>query len=203
MTIQTMAQPGVASPIGQPGWPPQGQWTYADYLRLPDDGKRYEIIKGVLYVANAPSYEHQYAVGEIAFALRLFIKQHQSGVILAAPFEVHLAENTKLVQPDILFIPADQQPPAGTQVFVGVPALIVEVISPSSIRLDRTVKFDTYEQVGVAEYWLVDPKAHLVEVYTLARGEYALFGQYTGDEVITSAVLPGLQIKASSLFLPG
>jgi Uma2 family endonuclease len=203
MTIQTMAQPGVASPIGQPGWPPQGQWTYADYLRLPDDGKRYEIIKGVLYVANAPSYEHQYAVGEIAFALRLFIKQHQSGVILAAPFEVHLAENTKPVQPDILFIPTDQQPPAGTQVFVGVPALIVEVISPSSIRLDRTVKFDTYEQVGVAEYWLVDPKAHLVEVYTLARGEYALFGQYTGDEVITSAVLPGLQIKASSLFLPG
>jgi Uma2 family endonuclease len=203
MTIQTMAQPGVASPIGQPGWPPQGQWTYADYLRLPDDGKRYEIIKGVLYVANAPSYEHQYAVGEIAFALRLFIKQHQSGVILEAPFEVHLAENTKPVQPDILFIPADQQPPAGTQVFVGVPALIVEVISPSSIRLDRTVKFDTYEQVGVAEYWLVDPKAHLVEVYTLARGEYALFGQYTGDEVITSAVLPGLQIKASSLFLPG
>jgi Uma2 family endonuclease len=203
MTIQTMAQPSAASPIGQPGWPPQGQWTYADYLRLPDDGKRYEIIKGVLYVANAPSYEHQYAVGEIAFALRLFIKQHQSGVILAAPFEVHLAENTKPVQPDILFIPADQQPPAGTQVFVGVPALIVEVISPSSIRLDRTVKFDTYEQVGVAEYWLVDPKAHLVEVYTLARGEYALFGQYTGDEVITSAVLPGLQIKASSLFLPG
>jgi len=203
MTIQTMAQPGVASPIGQPGWPPQGQWTYADYLRLPDDGKRYEIIKGVLYVANAPGYEHQYTVGEIAFALRLFIKQHQSGVILAAPFEVHLAENTKPVQPDILFIPTDQQPPAGTQVFVGVPALIVEVISPSSIRLDRTVKFDTYEQVGVAEYWLVDPKAHLVEVYTLARGEYALFGQYTGDEVITSAVLPGLQIKASSLFLPG
>jgi Uma2 family endonuclease len=203
MTIQTMAQPSAALPIGQPGWPPQGQWTYADYLRLPDDGKRYEIIKGVLYVANAPSYEHQYAVGEIAFALRLFIKQHQSGVILEAPFEVHLAENTKPVQPDILFIPADQQPPAGTQVFVGVPALIVEVISPSSIRLDRTVKFDTYEQVGVAEYWLVDPKAHLVEVYTLARGEYALFGQYTGDEVITSAVLPGLQIKASSLFLPG
>jgi Uma2 family endonuclease len=133
----------------------------------------------------------------------LFVKQHQSGVILEAPFEVHLAENTKPVQPDILFIPAGQQPSAGTQVFVGVPALIVEVISPSSIRLDRTVKFDTYEQVGVAEYWLVDPKAHLVEVYTLARGEYALFGQYTGDEVITSAVLPGLQIKASSLFLPG
>lgn len=44
MSMQTVAQPGALSPIGQPGWPPQGQWTYADYLRLPDDGKRYEII---------------------------------------------------------------------------------------------------------------------------------------------------------------
>ncbi len=202
MTIQTMAQPG-ASPIGQPGWPPQGQWTYADYLRLPDDGKRYEIIAGVLYVANAPSFEHQYTVGEVSFALRSFVKQHQSGVILEAPFEVHLAENIKPVQPDVLFIRTDQQPPAGTQVFVGVPDLIVEVISPSSIRLDRTVKFDAYEQAGVPEYWIIDHKARLVEVYTLARGEYALFGQSTGDEVITSHVLPGLEIKASSLFLPG
>jgi Uma2 family endonuclease len=202
MTIQTIAQPG-ASPIGQPGWPDQGQWTYADYLRLPDDGKRYEIIDGVLYVANAPSFEHQYTVGEVSFALRVFVKQHQSGVILEAPFEVHLAENTKPVQPDVLFIRADQQPPPGTQVFVGVPDLIVEVISPSSIRLDRTVKFDAYEQTGVPEYWIIDHKARLVEVYTLARGEYALFGQYTGDELITSAVLPGLQIKVSSLFLPG
>ena len=157
----------------------------------------------MLYGANAPSYEPQYTVGEVSFALRLFVKQHQSGVILEAPFEVHLTENTKPVQPDVLFIRADQQPPAGTQVFIGVPDLIIEVISPSSIRLDRTVKFDAYEQTGVAEYWLVDPKARLVEVYTLARGEYALFGQYTGDELITSAVLPGLQIKASSLFLPG
>ncbi|MEZ4868581.1 MAG: Uma2 family endonuclease [Caldilineaceae bacterium] len=203
MSMQPVVQPGALSPIGQPGWPQQGQWTYADYLSLPDDGKRYEIIKGVLYSANAPSYEHQYTVGEVSFALRLSVKQHQAGVILEAPFEVHLAENIKPVQPDVLFIRAEQQPSAGTQVFAGVPDLIVEVISPSSIRLDRTVKFDTYEQAGVPEYWIIDLKAHLVEVYTLARGEYALFGQYTGDELSTSQVLSGLQIKASTLFLPG
>lgn len=202
MSMQPVVQSSAPSPIGQPGWPQQGQWTYADYLRLPDDGKRYEIIKGVLYVANAPSYEHQYTVGEVAFALRLFVKQQHSGVVLEAPFEVHLAENTKPVQPDVLFIRAARQPAAGTQVFEGIPDLVVEVISPSSIRLDRTVKFDAYEQAGVPEYWIVDPKARLVEVYTLARGEYALLGQYTGDEMVTSNVLAGLQIKASALFLP-
>jgi Uma2 family endonuclease len=84
-----------------------------------------------------------------------------------------------------------------------VPDLIVEVISPSSIRLDRHIKFDLYERLGVPEYWLVDPKARLVEVYTLSNGEYALLGQYTGEEVTRSQVLAGLQVKASSLFPPG
>ena len=200
MSIQTVAHSGSASPVGQPGWPQQGQWTYADYLRLPDDGKRYEIIEGVLYVANAPSYEHQYTVGEIAFSLRLFVKERQVGVIIEAPFEVHLAENAKPVQPDILFIRTENQPSPGTQFFDGVPDLTVEVISPSSIRLDRHIKFDVYERYGVAEYWMVDPKARSVEVYTLARGEYALFGQYTGDEIVMSKLLDGLQIKASGLF---
>lgn len=82
-----------------------------------------------------------------------------------------------------------------------MPDLIVEVISPSSIRTDRHIKFDTYERHGVAEYWLVDPKARVVEVHTLSHGEYALLGQYTGDEVITSQVLSGLAIVTSLIFL--
>ena len=202
MTIQTIAQPG-ASPIGQPGWPPQGQWTYADYLRLPDDGKRYEIIEGVLYGANAPSIEHQFAVMKIAGQLDFFVTQQQWGTVLTAPVEVHLSATTRPVQSDILFIRRENQPSVQEKFLNGVPDITVEVMSPSSIRLDRHVKFDTYERAGVPEYWIIDLKARLVEVYTLARGEYALFGQYTGDELITSAVLPGLQIKASSLFLPG
>lgn len=75
-------------------WPAQGQWTYEDYLRLPDDNRRYEIIEGVLYVANAPGFEHQFAVTEIVGELCNFVKQHQLGLILTAPFEVHLSEAT-------------------------------------------------------------------------------------------------------------
>jgi Uma2 family endonuclease len=202
MTIQTVAQPGTLSPIGQPGWPHQGQWTYADYLRLPDDDQRYEIIEGVLYVANAPSIEHQFAVMKISGQLDFFVSQHQLGMVLTAPVEVHLSDTTRPVQPDVLFIRLENQPSVSEKFFNGVPDLTVEVISPSSIRVDRHVKFDTYERAGVPEYWIIDLKARLVEVYTLARGEYALFGQYTGDELVTSQVLHGLQIKASSLFLP-
>lgn len=154
-------------------------------------------------MANAPSIEHQFAVMKIAGQLDFFVAQHQLGMVLTSPLEVHLSATTRPVQPDILFIRLENQPSVREEFFNGVPDLTVEVISPSSIRLDRHVKFDTYERAGVAGYWLVDPKARLVEVYTLARGEYALFGQYTGNELITSQILLGLQIKTSTLFLPG
>lgn len=182
-------------------WPAQGQWRYADYLRLPDDGKRYEIIEGVLYVANAPEYEHQFIVTKATTRLDSFVSEHNLGVILTAPFEVHLAENTRPVQPDVLFIQAAHQPRPGAKFFTGAPDLIIEVISPSSIRHDRRIKFDTYEAAGVSEYWLADPKTRSVEVYTLSNGEYALFGQFTDDELITSKVLVGLSIKTSLLFV--
>lgn len=202
MTMQSVMPTGANELNAVNGWPAQGYWRYEDYRRLPDDGNRYEIIAGVLYVANAPSLEHQYTVSEIHFQLKLFVHEKQLGQILTAPVEVHLSERSRPVQPDVLFIRAEHQPPLGATFFDGAPALVVEVVSPSSIRLDRTIKFDAYEQAGVAEYWIVDPKTRSVEVYTLARGEYALHGQYAGDEVITSAVLEGVAIKTSLLFQP-
>lgn len=185
---------------GQSSWPAQGEWTYEDYLRLPDDGNRYEIIEGVLYVTNAPGYDHQFAVMEIAFQFKQFVSENNLGIILTAPFEVHLSETTRPVQPDILFIKASNQPEAGAKFFAGVPDLIVEVISPNSIRTDRYVKFTAYEQAGVAEYWLVDPKTRSVEVHALSEGEYTLVGQFTPGETIESKLLAGLTIQTEILF---
>ncbi|MFZ4660763.1 MAG: Uma2 family endonuclease [Caldilineaceae bacterium] len=202
MTLQFTAPSDTPAEVGDNGWPAQGQWRYTDYLHLPDDGRRYEIIEGVLYVANAPGFDHQFAVGETFAYLRQFIREHQLGVVLTAPFEVHLSETSKPVQPDVFFIRKERQPTAGDRIFVGAPDLIVEVISPSSIRLDRKAKFDAYERYGVAEYWLVEPKLRGVEVYILSNGEYALLGQYTGNELIESQMLAGLQIKANDLFPP-
>lgn len=200
MTIQTLTTTESTTLSVQNGWPAQGQWRYEDYQRLPADGKRYEIIEGVLYVANAPSFDHQFSVSRVLFYLQFFTIERDLGVVLTAPFEVHLSETSKPVQPDVLFIRKERQPAPSTQVFEGVPDLIVEVISPSSIRLDRKTKFDAYEQYGVAEYWLVDPKLRGVEVYTLSNSEYALLGQYTGNDLVASSVLAGLQIRANDLF---
>lgn len=188
------------SPTDDQVWPAQGQWTYEDYLRLPDDGRRYECIEGVLYVVNASSFEHQFTVSEVFGAMWRFVKDHQLGVVLPAPFEVHLSGTTRPVQPDITFITAEKQPTANISAFEGVPDLIVEILSPSSIRTDRHVKFDAYERAGVSEYWIVNPRTHSVEVYTLSGGEYGLLGEFITEDKIVSEVLAGIEIVAQSLF---
>jgi Uma2 family endonuclease len=201
MTTGTTTPINTSAVDDQP-WPAQGEWTYNDYLRLPDDGRRYEIIEGVLYVTNAPGFEHQFVVTELLGELRNYVKEHKLGIVLPAPFEVHLSKTTRPVQPDIIFIRADNQPAANTQVFEGAPDLIVEVLSPSSVRTDRHIKFDAYEQAGVPEYWLVNPKTRSVEIHTRSGGEYALLGEFTGDEMLASKVLAGISIVTGSLFPP-
>lgn len=200
MTVQTLVAPDATATTPRNGHVAQRVWRYEDYLQLPDDGKRYEIIEAVLYVANAPTIEHQYAVNRISFYLQLATIERDLGIVLIAPLEVHLSESTRPVQPDVLFIRKDRQSILTPQLCAGAPDLIVEVISPSSLRLDRQVKYRTYEAHGVTEYWLVDPKVRGVEIYVLADGEYALLGQYTEDDVIESTVVPGLQIVAKTLF---
>ncbi len=180
--------------------PDQGQWTYADYLNLPDDGNRYEIIEGVLYVSNAPSSDHQFTVTEASRQIGNFVVEHKLGRVLVAPFEVHLSETTRPVQPDILFVRAANWPAERIAFFAGAPDLVVEVISPSSVRTDRVVKFTAYERAGVSEYWLANPHIRAVEVYTLSNGEYALLGEFTGDEPIKSFVLEGIELVTSLLF---
>ena len=180
--------------------PIQGEWTYQDYLDLPDDGRRYEIIEGVLYVTNAPDSDHQFTATEIARQLGNFVMAHKLGRVLTAPFEVHLSETTKPVLPDVLFISSARWPGRGIKQFKGAPDLVVEVLSPSTSRTDRVVKFSAYEQAGVAEYWIANPRSQSVEIYTLSGREYALAKEYIGEEVIESTILPGLQIVNLSLF---
>ena len=202
MIAQPITRPSheVDLPNSTSKWPIQGTWRYEDYLRLPDDGRSYEIIEGVLYVANASSYAHQLAVYKLARHLGDYVDTWKLGVVLGAPFEVHLSDLSRPVQPDVLFLSNEQMPEGNAQIFIGAPTLIVEVISLSSIRLDRNVKFDLYEATGVSEFWLVDPKTRSIEIYTLSNGEYALLGQFTSDENVKSNVLDGIDVKVSAIF---
>jgi Uma2 family endonuclease len=182
-------------------WPEQGDWTYEDYLKLPDDGRRYEIIEGVLYVTNAPNLDHQFTVMEIAFQLKRFVSASKLGYVLTAPFEIHLSKRTRPVQPDVMFIRTERWPQPGTKFFDGAPDLIVEVLSGSTSRTDQFIKFNAYEQAGVSEYWIANPKTRSVQLFTLSGQEYALVGEFVGEEMIQSQLLPGLQMVTRTLFI--
>ncbi len=186
-------------------WPEQGRWTYDDYVRLPDDGNRYEVIRGTLYVTPAPFYAHQFVASQLHLFLGNYGKETGLGVALFAPFDVLLPDGIATpVQPDLVFFLKGNQPTWGDKNFQGVPDLVVEVESPSTRKRDRTIKLEAYRDAGVPEYWRAEPRARLVRVLSLSedRTRYVELGCHGAGEMIRSPLLPGLAIPVNALFPP-
>jgi Uma2 family endonuclease len=187
-------------------WPAPGDWTYQDYLRLPrrpDDGRRFEVIRGVLYVTATPTWPHQYAVWELGYLLQRFVRKHRLGTVAGAPFDILLPGRIgDPVQPDLFFFRAGNEPAAHDDRFSGVPDLVAEVLSPSTRHRDRKAKLEAYRDAGVSEYWLVDPQARTVTVYGLNedRTSYVDLARGGAGERVGSTVLPGLIVEVEDLF---
>jgi len=185
-----------------PAYPPQGQWTYEDYLRLPDDGRRYEILRGVLYVSAAPNPLHQFALRNLVRRLVLFLDENPLGEFYLPPTDVILPHGlTAPVQPDLFFsLGGEWKGTITSRTMEGVPDLVVEVLSPSTRHVDRGPKHDVYAAAGVREYWLGDPLARTVEVLVLRDGAYVLFGKFGQGERLRSEVLPGFEPPLDQIF---
>ncbi|HSJ75681.1 MAG TPA: Uma2 family endonuclease [Gemmatimonadales bacterium] len=184
-------------------WPVQGHWTYEDYLRLPDDGRRYEVIRGVLYVSPSPGYDHQYVLIQLALTMGQFVVANGLGIVLGAPFDILLSRVATPVEPDFLFIRKGREPRSGDRNYSGVPDLIVEVLSPRSRRYDQRTKFEAYEEAEVPEYWLVDPMARAAVIYVLGeKGRYVEFSRGGEGETVQSRVLEGFSLRVADLFPP-
>jgi Uma2 family endonuclease len=182
-------------------WPRQGDWTYEDYLRLPDDGNRYEVIRGALYVTPAPNFKHQFSVVKLVSALDGFVSKGELGVVLAAPFDVLLPVGiASPVEPDVLFFRTGNAPQENDKNFQGVPDLIAEVLSPRTRSLDRKVKLQAYQEAGIPEYWIVDPNARAVEVHVLENGRYVELCRGGVGDKVRSVVLPGFELEVAGLF---
>jgi Uma2 family endonuclease len=111
-------------------WPAQGAWTYEDYVRLPEDGRRYEVIRGSLYVTATPIYDHQYAVQALSYAMQEWVRKHRLGVVLGVPFDIRLPNQIgDPVEPDLVFFRRGNQPRPGDPYFQGVPDLVVHVLT--------------------------------------------------------------------------
>ena len=142
--------------------PATTRWT-ADMVRaLPDDGKRYEVIDGELFVTPSPALRHQDAVLEMATRLGPYLKTHGLGRVIMSPADVTFPDGS-LVQPDVFVAPLTDGRRPRDWSDVKTLLLAVEILSPSTARADRLVKLRLFRRQHVPEYWIVDVDARLLE----------------------------------------
>lgn len=178
-------------------YPPQGQWTEADYFALPDTNRYVELSEGRLIMAPHPTYRHQTALQNVFLKFQSFAEARHLGIVRFAPLPVRLWPG-KIREPDIVFVAREHGDRIGEQV-LGLPDLVIEVISPSTITTDRVEKFYEYARAGVGEYWMVDPEERAIEVYTLREGAYVLGGKYRPGELARSELLPGFEVSVGDV----
>ena len=174
-------------------------YTYADYAAW-DTEERYELIDGVPYLMSpAPRTKHQRITGRLYSEFDFFLRGKTCEVFIA-PFDVRLNADTYddiVVQPDITIIcDKSKIDDMGCK---GVPDMVVEVLSPSSARYDKVLKFDVYLKAGVREYWIVDPDSETISVHILQDGEYAVKA-YGENDTIPVRVLEGCKIETQAIF---
>jgi Uma2 family endonuclease len=183
------------------------RYTVTQYLAWPEDGPRYELLDGVPYELNAPTYEHQKLVSalhvELALAQRERVKSG-GGVggppcdVLESPIDVILSD-ISVVQPDLIVV-------CNPAIVVdgrvrGAPDLVVEVLSPSTASKDKKQKRRLYEAAGVQQYLVIDPANRFVEIHTLdADHRYPAPEVLDAGDVLTLRVVPGFTLTLGDLF---
>ncbi len=161
--------------------PPLHESSYAglrltadEYFELPDDGKRYELVEGVVLMSPSPSLPHQLIAGEILFQLMSHVRTNRSGFVVHET-DVSLGKGPLgrdlVYRPEIIYFRADRAPHAGTRVHT-VPDVVVEIVSPGSRSLDTETKYEDYERAGVKEYWLIDLYPRTMRFYRLEKGQF-------------------------------
>jgi len=173
--------------------------TYADYVALPDDGKRYEILDGELSVTAAPGRTHQRVVGTLFSLFDTHVRARGLGEVYVSPFDVIL-HDTSIVQPDIVYVATARLGIISERGVGGTPTLAVEVISPSSGQIDRHTKLQLYARYGVPHFWIVDPFARLIDAHVLQSVGYVLAARAAGDEPLRAEPFPDLTIPLTSLW---
>ena len=179
------------------------KFTSADLALMPDDGKRYEIIEGELYVSKQPSFEHQYTCGRLGHLLEEWNEGIGTGLVLPAPGLIFAEDDD--VAPDVIWISRERCAKALDEAghLHLAPELVIEVLSPGKANeeRDRQAKLKLYSRRGVQEYWIVSWMAQFVEIYRREEGQLRLAATLYAEDTLGSPLLPGFSCQVSKLFL--
>jgi Uma2 family endonuclease len=170
------------------------RFTYEDLEQFPDDGKRREIVEGELYTMPSPNPNHQDIVGNFFLEVKLFLRVQPLGRVFVAPIDVILHMNNVII-PDVVFISKERHDLISKRGIEGAPDLVVEVISPNSLKRDLEVKRKLCQREGVMVYIAVDPQRE--QVYGWDGDKSFVLGK---GEILTCSVLPGFELLTDKLF---
>ena len=170
-------------------------------MQFEDDDNYYcEIIDGEMIRKSAPTPMHQEISRNLLFVLETYNRQHKNGSLFYTPVDVYLDEYNK-PQPDLVFVSKEKKNIITNDGIMGIPDLIIEIISPTSVIRDRIEKKNLYERMAVPEFWLVDPQYEEIEIYTSQNGHYKLLSAATTLEgELTSGLFEGLAINLNDIF---
>jgi Uma2 family endonuclease len=175
--------------------------TIADLEAMPDDGNRYEIIEGELFVSRAPGLTHQIVSDNIVLLVRNYLELNPIGVVVSTPGLV--LSDYSGVTPDIVFFSnKTREKIVSGERLISAPDLLIEILSAGSenIRRDRVAKRQLYAKHAVPEYWLVDRDQRVVEIYLLRAASLELTATLQNDDELSTAALPGFSCSASQIF---
>ena len=175
--------------------------TYEDYRALPETGPWYQLVGGELVMTPAPRLRHQTVAVRLFSPLHAFVESRSLGSVYFAPVDVILSD-ADAVQSDILYVSAARRGILVPEGVRGSPDLCVEVLSESSMALDRGAKRELFAEHGVCDVWLVDPEANSIEVFRLQEVRATPAAVFREDEILTTDLLPGLALGVNDLFAP-
>lgn len=176
--------------------------SYQEFINreVPDDDDHvYELLDGEIVKYSAPEPRHQIVSANLFRQIDNYVFNKKLGRVLYAPLSVMLGEHSA-PQPDLLFVATKNLKIIEQKCVMGAPDLVVEIISPGSVVRDRVQKKEIYEKAGVPEYWIVDPKYFLVEVYQHTPSGYTLLHTAEGEGTVQSKVIKGLKIDVADIF---
>ena len=175
--------------------------TVADLEGMPDDGNRYELIEGELYVSCAPGLTHQIVSDNIVYLIRSYLEQNPIGIVVST-IGLILSDYNGVIPDIVFFRHEDYDRLVSNERLCSAPDLVVEILSSGSenIRRDRVAKHKLYGKYGVKEYWMVDRDQQTLEVYRLKDGALELVSKLKDHDLLETPVLPSFTCAAREIF---
>ena len=176
--------------------------TARQFLMLGEDppGVRLELVDGQIALSPSPIPDHSYVDTQLRTILNMHVQSRDLGMIFGDVDTIFGEHDVR--RPDIIYFSKARLHLIGPKAMEGSPDLCVEILSPSSVRIDRKVKFKQYAKARVRYYWIVDPEARSIEAYRLTTGKYRLVGKGSRDDRVRLAPFTDLEIPLDRIWFP-